>query len=134
MTPSWKRPSPRVAALSNGPSCHPGERTEKRYAEPAIIASSSIAASATPRAIGPVVTSPASVARPDPDGTRPRPGLTPTSPVAAAGIRIEPPPSDPGATGNRPADTATAAPPLLPPAPSARFHGFRAGGATSDSV
>src|SRR6185312_17138345 len=72
--------------------------------------------------------------RPLPDGTLPREGLRPTRPQAAAGMRIEPPPSDPGANGSMPLATAAAAPPLDPPAPSSRFHGVRTGGATSVSV
>ena len=98
------------------------------------MASSSSAASATVRARGPAATRPPSERNPDPVGTRPRDGLSPTSPVAAAGIRMEPPPSEPGATGSRPAATATAAPPLLPPAPSDSSQGVRAGGPTRDSV
>ena len=43
-------------------------------------------------------------------------------------MRIDPPPSEPTATGARPAATAAAAPPLDPPAPVVRSHGFRAGG------
>jgi hypothetical protein len=93
-----------------------------------------MAASATVRASGPGTTRPAREAIPEPAGTRPREGLRPTSPVAAAGMRTDPPPSDPGATGSRPAATATAAPPLDPPAPSAVSYGFRAGGATLFSV
>ncbi len=46
---------------------------------------------------------------------RPRAGLSPTSPQQAAGIRIEPPPSVPCATGTMPAATAAAEPPDEPP-------------------
>ena len=46
--------------------------------------------------------------RPGPTDTRPRAGLSPTSPQHAAGIRIEPPPSLPCATGTIPAATAAA--------------------------
>ena len=95
------------------------------------MASSSIAASATVRAIGPGTARPASLSTPEPAGTSPRDGFSPTRPHAAAGIRIDPPPSDPGANGSSPAATATAAPPLDPPAPSAVSYGLRAGGATS---
>src|SRR5208337_2868357 len=102
------------------------------YGSPGIIpaiASSISAASRTVRAIGPVVESPA---QPSPaDGAvviRPRDGLIPTSPQHAEGIRTEPPPSLPCATGCNPAATADADPPLEPPAVCSRFHGFRAGG------
>ena len=50
-----------------------------------------------------------------PTETRPRAGFSPTSPQHDAGIRIEPPPSLPCATGTIPAATAAAAPPLDPP-------------------
>ena len=43
--------------------------------------------------------------------SRPRLGLSPTSPQQAAGMRIEPPPSLPWATGTIPAATAAAEPP-----------------------
>ena len=59
--------------------------------------------------------------------TRPREGLRPTRPQAAAGIRIEPPPSLAWASGTIPAATAAAEPPLDPPGERSRSHGFRAG-------
>ena len=65
---------------------------------------------------------------------RPRVGLTPTRPHTLAGMRIEPPPSEPCATGSSPAATAAAAPPDDPPAERSRSYGVRAGGATSGSV
>src|SRR5271155_2556663 len=108
------------------------------YGSPGIIpaiASSISAASRTVRAMGPVVESPA---HPSPaDGAvviRPRDGLIPTSPQHAAGIRTEPPPSLPCATGCNPAATADADPPLEPPAVCSRFQGFRAGGQSPPSV
>ena len=48
----------------------------------------------------------------------------PTTPFAAAGIRIEPPPSVPTFSGTSPAAAATAAPPLEPPAMRSRSHAF----------
>ncbi len=66
--------------------------------------------------------------------TRPREGLSPTTPQQEAGMRIEPPPSDPWETGATPAATSAAAPPLEPPAPRVRSQGVRAGGATAGSV
>src|SRR5690606_11582586 len=72
--------------------------------------------------------------KPDIAGTRPREGLSPTRPVAAAGMRTDPPPSEPGANGSRPAATATAAPPLEPPALRCGSHGFLAIGPESGSV
>lgn len=49
-------------------------------------------------------------------------------------MRIEPPPSEPSASGARPAATAAALPPLLPPGVRARFHGLRVAPNVSDSV
>src|SRR6516162_10118000 len=43
-------------------------------------------------------------------GTTPSPCLKPTTPLQAAGIRVEPPPSVATAIGTRPAATATAEP------------------------
>ncbi len=48
-------------------------------------------------------------------GTMPSPCLNPTTPLHAAGMRVEPPPSVATANGTRPAATATAEPPELPP-------------------
>src|SRR3954454_8667779 len=56
---------------------------------------------------------------------RPRCGWSPTSPQHAAGIRVEPPPSLPWATGTRPAATAAPDPPLEPPGVRAGSHGLR---------
>src|SRR5262249_30641215 len=58
-------------------------------------------------------------------GMRPKEGLWPTIPANDAGMRIEPPPSVPTASGPRPAATAADAPPLEPPGVRSRFHGFR---------
>ncbi len=54
-------------------------------------------------------------------------GFRPTRPQHAAGIRIEPPPSLPCATGTMPAATAAAAPPEEPPGVRSRSHGLRVG-------
>src|SRR5205085_8124587 len=55
-------------------------------------------------------------------------------PHALAGIRIEPPPSDPFAAGTMRAATAAAEPPLEPPGMRDVFHGFRVGPYASGSV
>src|SRR5215216_43971 len=60
-------------------------------------------------------------------GTRPNDCLNPKMPQNAAGMRIEPAPSLPCASGPRPAATAAAAPPLDPPGVLARFHGLNEG-------
>ena len=59
--------------------------------------------------------------------TRPRWGLSPTSPQQAAGMRMEPPPSLAWAIGTAPEDTAPAAPPDDPPVVRSGSHGLRAG-------
>src|SRR4051795_12305651 len=65
---------------------------------------------------------------------RPRAGLRPTSPQQAAGILIEPPPSDPWATGTIPAATAAAAPPEEPPGVREVSQGLRVGPKRRGSV
>ena len=64
---------------------------------------------------------------PGPIDTRPRLGLSPTSPHMAAGIRMEPPPSDAFAAGSMPTATAAAAPPEDPPVPRDVSHGLQDG-------
>ena len=93
------------------------------------MACSSRAASRTSRVIGPV---PEVGVRkyPAPSGTRPRLGNRPNTPLNAEGMRIEPPPSVPTASGPSPAAVATPAPPLEPPEVRARSHGFTASRAT----
>ena len=59
--------------------------------------------------------------------SRPRVGFSPTRPVHAAGMRIEPPPSLPCASGTMPPATAAAAPPLEPPGVRSVSQGLRAG-------
>ncbi len=49
----------------------------------------------------------------------------PNTPVKPAGMRIDPPPSPPVASGQAPVATATAAPPEEPPGVSAGFQGLR---------
>ena len=51
-------------------------------------------------------------------GIRPTDGFSPTTPFSDAGIRTDPAPSLPSASGPRPEATAAAAPPLEPPAVS----------------
>ena len=85
--------------------------------------SSSSAASATVLAIGPTWESvPNGLG--GYTGTRPWVGLRPTMPQKLAGIRIDPAPSVPTASGPRPAATAAAAPPLDPPAVRPRSQGL----------
>ena len=58
-----------------------------------------------------------------PAETRPRDGLSPMPPHQAAGMRIEPPMSEPWASGTSPALTAAAPPPVEPPADRPDIHG-----------
>src|SRR4051812_18012879 len=59
--------------------------------------------------------------------TRPYVGFRPTTPQNPAGWRIDPPVSDPRLTAARPAATAAAGPPLLPPGTRSVLHGFFTG-------
>ena len=57
--------------------------------------------------------------------TRPRDGFSPTVPQKEDGVRIEPPPSAPWASGTMPAATAAAEPPLDPATPRLGSQGLR---------
>src|SRR5205809_4959104 len=93
------------------------------------------AASATVRAITPLVDKPAqSSPNSGPLEIRPRAGFNPTTPQHEAGIRIDPPPSPPWARPQSPAATAAAAPPLEPPAVRLLSTGLHAGGNIGPSV
>src|SRR5437660_10890024 len=92
------------------------------------MAPSSSAASRTVRVIGPACERLFHRSAAFQYGTRPNDGFKPNTPHSAAGIRIEPAPSDPCASGPIPAATAAAAPPLEPPAVRSRFHGLRVAG------
>ncbi len=73
------------------------------------------AASRTVRAIGPKTAKSNQAMRVGQFGTRPAEGRKPTTLQKAAGLRRLPPRSEPSAMGKRPAASAAAAPPLLPP-------------------
>src|SRR5690606_19526187 len=88
--------------------------------------SSIAAASETVRARVPAVERPTGSPYVGAPLIRPRDGLSPTRPQQEAGIRIEPPPSEPCATGTSPAATAAAAPPEDPPAVRLWSHGVTA--------
>src|SRR4029077_9302663 len=59
-------------------------------------------------------------------GIAPNVGFNPTHPQSAAGIRIDPPVSDPRAPAQSPATTAIADPPLEPPGLRVGSCGLRA--------
>ena len=83
------------------------------------------AASSTVVVSGPFSAIPNQEPLPRSAGTTPSPGLIPTSPQQAAGMRIDPMPSLPCATGTVPEATAAADPPDEPPGERSRSHGFR---------
>src|SRR5256712_4197376 len=85
--------------------------------------SSTSAASRTVRVMGPTWDTRAKpLGNPRPSGTRPYDGLKPYTPQNAAGVRIEPPPSLPGARRPPPPPPPTAAPPPEPPRVGAGVH------------
>lgn len=101
-------------ASAEGSAC--GDDSGTRASKPACTASSR-AVSSTVRPIGPSVPNcwKKSSCSGSP-GTRPREGRMPITLLKAAGLRSEPIMSLPSATGSMPRASATAAPPLLPPA------------------
>ncbi|CAB4985611.1 unannotated protein [freshwater metagenome] len=84
----------------------------------------------TPRITKPFQGSPSS----GPSEMRPRLALSPTKPLALAGMRIDPPPSPAWPTATIPAATAAPDPPDDPPGPCARLHGLCVGPYASGSV
>ena len=60
-----------------------------------------------------------------PVGTRPCGGLNPTTPLIDAGMRIDPPMSDPLASSDVPLASDAPVPPLEPPTATDGFHGLR---------
>ena len=85
-----------------------------RGSGPAIALSTS-ATSAALRAIGPSTLSVDHAVGAGQTGTRPGEGRRPTTLQKLAGLRSEPPISEPSAIGSIPHASAAAAPPLLPP-------------------
>ncbi len=122
-----RRPPGSRSATSRNDGLWNGAVNGSPGSEPAMTSSMS-AASRTVRAIGPWVMSPPRGFEFGAFETRPRDGLMPTTPQQLDGIRIEPPPSEPSAIGQRPAATAAADPPLEPPAVLLTSQGFRVAG------
>ena len=91
-------------------------------------------ASRTLRAIGPKQVRVGQPASQGCVGTAPCVGLWPTRPQNAAGMRIEPPVSEPSESGPSRAATAAPAPPDEPPGVRSRFHGFDVRPYSADSV
>ena len=84
--------------------------------------------SATLRPIGPSTPICAwKTSKSGPPGTSPCDGRKPKTLFQAAGLRSEPPKSLPSATGSMSSASATAAPPLEPPAVSAGSKAFSVG-------
>lgn len=98
------------------------------------VASRNTAASITVRAIGPLTLRPYQASSWGSSDTRSRCGFSPNRPHQVDGMRIEPPPSDPNASGASPAATAAALPPLLPPGVRRGSQGLRVAPNVSDSV
>ena len=94
-------------------------------ATPPLQTSSQRAESSTVRVTQPITERPCQCSRAGASEIRSRCGLSPNRPQSAAGIRIEPPPSDAVAPAQRPAAVAAAEPPLDPPGVREVSHGFR---------
>src|SRR5436305_6822316 len=92
------------------------------------------AASRTDTESGPICDSSSDPLTYGADETRPRDGLIPKSPQHEAGMRTDPPPSEPCASGSTPAATAAAAPPEDPPGVRSRSNGLRHAPFSADSV
>src|ERR1700684_2240790 len=99
-----------------------------------LMASSSSARSSTLRAIGPCTVRLRSILNAGLCATRPMLGLKPTTPQKLAGLRSEPPMSEPCASQAVPVASATAAPPDEPAAERDRSHGLRVAPNTSLKV
>ncbi len=125
MTPT-RRPCTPSASRSRADGAAPGREVESQGSWPEMT-SSNAAASATVPAKGPIWSRElAKATRPYRD-TAPYVGLTPTTPHSAAGWRIDPPVSEPSASGAKPAATAAALPPEEPPGTRDRQCGLRVG-------
>src|SRR5271154_5513437 len=88
------------------------------------IADSISATSGTVRAIGPATGKPDQPNTRRSDGTRPGVGRKPTMPQNAAGLRNEPPVSEPVHSGTMPVASATAEPPDEPAAERVGSNGL----------
>src|SRR5262245_10060651 len=91
------------------------------------------AQSSTVRAMGPVLER-SPVSEGGQAGTRPKVAFSPTSPLKLDGMRTEPPPSVPMASGPSPAATAAPAPPDEPPGVRSSFQGLRVTPFSGESV
>src|ERR1700683_90934 len=99
-----------------------------------LMASSSSARSSTLRAIGPWTPRLRSIFAAGVCATRPMLGRRPTTPQKLAGLRSEPPMSEPWASHAVPVASATAAPPEEPAAERDRSQGFNVAPKTSLNV
>ena len=81
-------------------------------------------ASATPRHMGPSLSSDQHSVMAPVRATRPKVGRRPVTPQRMLGLTMEPPVSDPIAKPTKPAATAAPGPAEEPDAPSSVFHGF----------
>src|SRR3954471_22328374 len=99
-----------------------------------LLASSSSARSSTLRAIGPCTVRLRSILAIGVWATRPMLGRIPTTPQKLAGLRSDPPMSEPCASQAVPVASAAAAPPEEPAAERDRSHGLRVAPNTSLKV
>ena len=123
---SARRGAPRGPPARGSRNAAPGSASAvgTRTSGPAITDSSS-ARSPTLRASGPLVEVTSQKLSVGHAGTRPSDGRSPTTPQNDAGLRSEPPMSEPSASGTIPARRAHAAPPLEPPAERVGSTGLR---------
>ena len=128
----WSRLQPiESPCMSRASSGRPGGKgawttTGQRGSGPAS-AERKRAASATVRAMGPGVFMLCHIRGLGTSGIIQEVGRWPTMLFQAAGLRTEPPMSEPSASAHRPAARAAPEPPLLAPGASAGFQGLRVG-------
>jgi hypothetical protein len=120
--PIRSRPPPAaVRGASTGANGSPGRRPLSRGSAAAVSRTVRVRTNSSIQACATELTALIS----GPGETRPRVGLRATSPHSAAGMRRDPPPSLPWASGTRPAATAAADPLLDPPVAWSVFQGLR---------
>jgi hypothetical protein len=128
-----RRGAMRAAAASRKESSGASSESGSSTCQPTI-ASSIRATSSTLRAIGPLTESVSNLTSPGPAATRPGLGRKPTTEQKLAGVRREPPRSEPVASHTSPVASAAAEPPEEPPALRLVFQGLSVSPKTSLKV
>ena len=123
-TPNGSRTTPTRNRRPGGSASGAGKKDCGSRASGPRVSPKTARASATERVSGPACDS-VSFTVPGQTGIAPSVGLNPTTPQNDAGMRIEPPPSVPIATGTAPDATVAAEPALEPPEFLAGSHGLR---------